>query len=62
LQIANCELLIATPLLKKFLLLLKQEVEKSYLSPTMGVAETHVSVHSSHHTPPGLYVRAVPYV
>ncbi|WP_257999485.1 hypothetical protein [Fischerella thermalis] len=31
------------------------------MSPTIGIAETHVSVHSSHHTPPGLLFRAVPY-
>jgi hypothetical protein len=32
----------------------KQLLEKSYMSLTIEIAETHVSVHSSHHTPPGL--------
>ena len=32
----------------------KQLLEKSYMSPTIEIAETNVSVHSSHHTPPGL--------
>lgn len=32
----------------------KQLLEKFYISPTIEIAETNVSVHSSHHTPPGL--------
>ncbi|PMB51571.1 hypothetical protein CEN39_14525, partial [Fischerella thermalis CCMEE 5201] len=47
---------------KKFFQTLKDLLEKSHMSPTIGIAETHVSVHSSHHTPPGLLFRAVPYV
>jgi hypothetical protein len=31
------------------------------MSSTMKEAETQVSVHSSHHTPPERFVRAVPF-
>lgn len=37
-----------------FSVTLKQSLEKSHMSPTIKKAETHVSVHSSHHTPPEL--------
>ena len=40
--------------LNKFFQTLKQLLENSHISPTIEIAETHVSVHSSHHTPPGL--------
>ncbi|OKH41961.1 hypothetical protein FACHB389_03315 [Nostoc calcicola FACHB-389] len=40
--------------LNKFFQAPKQFLEKSHMSPTIEIAETHVSVHSSHHTPPGL--------
>jgi len=41
-------------LFRNFFQTLKQPLEKSHMSPTIDIAETHVSVHSSHHTPPGL--------
>ncbi|QDL11304.1 hypothetical protein DP113_28365 [Brasilonema octagenarum UFV-E1] len=39
--------------LMKFFSTLKLLLEKSHMSPRIEIAETHVSVHSSHHTPPG---------
>ncbi|MCC5621500.1 hypothetical protein LC574_09305 [Nostoc sp. CHAB 5715] len=42
------------PFLEKFFQPPKQLLEKSDMSPTIEIAETNVSVHSSHHTPPGL--------
>jgi hypothetical protein len=36
----------------KFFPTLKLLLEKSHMSPRIEIAETHVSVHSSHHTPP----------
>lgn len=44
----------AQQIIKKIFQAPKQFLEKFYMSPTIEIAETHVSVHSSHHTPPGL--------
>jgi len=44
----------AQQIIKKIFQDPKQFLEKFYMSPTIEIAETHVSVHSSHHTPPGL--------
>jgi hypothetical protein len=54
-RIINAQCPMPTPkFFNKFFQPPKQLLEKFDMSPTIEIAETNVSVHSSHHTPPGL--------